>query len=326
MITYVLGRFLLLIPVLFGITAISFLLVHLIPGNPAAVILGITATPAQIASLDRQLGLDDPLPVQFGHYLLRVLHADLGTSINLHVSVLSLIGGALPNTIQLGVAALLITLVLAVPLGVASAVLRNSPFDLAAMVLAQLGVSMPVFWLGTLLVELLALRMGLVPSFGIGPDLGTTITAAFQGNEGVAGSYIGHLLLPALTLGLSGTGLVSRMVRASMIDVLQEDYIRTARAKGLKYRTVIWRHAFRNALLPVVTIVGLQFGYLLGGAVIVESIFSWPGVGRLTVDGILARDFPLVQGCVLVIAVLFAVVNLVVDVSYAYIDPKVRYD
>lgn len=326
MITYVLGRFLQLIPVLFGITAISFLLVHLIPGNPAAVILGITATPAQIASLDQQLGLDDPLPLQFGHYLLRVLHADLGTSINLHASVLSLIGGALPNTIQLGVAALLITLVLAVPLGVVSAVLRNSPFDLAAMVLAQLGVSMPVFWLGTLLVELLALRMGLVPSFGIGPDLGTTITAVLQGNEGVAGSYIGHLLLPALTLGLSGTGLVSRMVRASMIDVLQEDYIRTARAKGLKYRTVIWRHAFRNALLPVVTIVGLQFGYLLGGAVIVESIFSWPGVGRLTVDAILARDFPLVQGCVLVIAVLFALVNLVVDVTYAYINPKVRYD
>lgn len=326
MTSYVIARILLLIPVLFGITVISFMLVHLIPGNPAEVILGISATPGQVAALDRQLGLDQPLPIQFVHYLSQVLHGDLGVSTNLHQTVESLIGAALPNTLELAIAALIVTLITALPLGVASAVFRNGPLDVVAMVLAQIGVSMPIFWLGTLLVELFALRFGLLPSFGIGPDLPAAASAALHGNGSPMASHVSHLLLPALTMGLAGTGLVSRMVRASMVDVLNEEYIRTARAKGVRRWNVVWRHAFRNALLPVVTIVGLQFGYLLGGAVIVESIFSWPGIGRLTVNAILARDFPLLQGCVLVIATLFALVNLLVDISYAYINPKVRYD
>jgi peptide/nickel transport system permease protein len=253
----------------------------------------------------------------------RVLQGDLGTSITLHQSVVSLIGFALPNTIQLAVASIIITLVIALPLGVAAAVFRNSPLDLASMVVAQLGISMPAFWLGTLLVEIFALKFAVLPSFGIGPDLLPSLGAVFQGNMDPIGSYLTHLLLPALTLGLTGVGIVSRMVRATMVEVLGQDYIRTARAKGVQRWMVIWRHALRNTLLPVVTILGLQVGYLLGGAVIVESIFAWPGIGRLTVNAILARDFPLVQGCVLVIAAMFALVNLLVDVSYAIIDPRI---
>jgi peptide/nickel transport system permease protein len=184
---------------------------------------------------------------------------------------------------------------------------------------------MPIFWLGTLLVEAFAFKLAVVPSFGIGPALLPSVSALFGGNAGPIGSYLSHLLLPALTLGLAGVGIVSRMVRTTMIEVLGQDYIRTARAKGLTRGTVIWRHGLRNALLPVVTILGLQIGYLLGGAVIVESIFAWPGIGRLTVNAILARDFPLVQGCVLVIATMFALVNLIVDVSYAIIDPRIGH-
>jgi peptide/nickel transport system permease protein len=325
MTTYIVGRVLLLLPVLLGITIFSFLLIHLIPGDPAATILGITATPQQIGSLDRQLGLDRPLPIQFLDYVLRVLQGDFGVSITLHQSVVSLIGFALPNTIQLAAASVLITVLIALPLGVAAAVFRNSPVDIASIIVAQLGISMPIFWLGTLLVEAFAFKLAVVPSFGIGPALLPSVSALFGGKAGPIGSYLSHLLLPALTLGLAGVGIVSRMVRTTMIEVLGQDYIRTARAKGLTRGTVIWRHGLRNALLPVVTILGLQIGYLLGGAVIVESIFAWPGIGRLTVNAILARDFPLVQGCVLVIATMFALVNLIVDVSYAIIDPRIGH-
>lgn len=323
MATYIGGRVLLLVPVLLGITLFTFLLIHLIPGDPAATILGITATRQQIASLDRSLGFDQPLPLQFLDYVQRVLQGDLGTSITLHQSVVSLIGYALPNTIQLAAASIIITLVIALPLGVAAAVFRGSPLDFASMIIAQLGISMPAFWLGTLLVEIFALQFAALPSFGIGPALLPSLGAVLGGNAAPLGSYFTHLFLPALTLGLTGVGIVSRMVRVTMIEVLSQDYIRTARAKGMKQWMVIWRHALRNALLPVITILGLQVGYLLGGAVIVESIFAWPGIGRLTVNAILARDFPLVQGCVLVIASMFAFVNLLTDISYAIIDPRI---
>jgi peptide/nickel transport system permease protein len=325
MTNYIATRLLLLIPILFGIALFVFMLIHLIPGNPALVMLGSDASPAQVIQLNRQLGLDQPLWLQFIDYLGQVLHGDLGTSLTQHQSVQSLIGFALPNTIELAVAAMAITLVFAFPLGIVSAIFRNTVFDYVVMAIAQLGVSMPIFWLGTLLVEIMALALGLLPSFGIGPALGPAITALVRGDLRPMSSFLSHLVLPALTLGLSGVGLVSRMVRAAMIDVLGQDYIRTARAKGLKPRAIIGRHALRNSLLTVITIVGLQFGYLLGGAVIVETIFAWPGLGRLTVNAILSRDFPLVQGCVLVIAVLFAFVNLAVDLTYGLINPKIRY-
>lgn len=324
MITYCVKRVLLLIPILFGITLFVFLIIHLIPGNPAYVILGSDASPAQVAQLDRQLGLDVPLWQQFFTYLGQLVHGDLGTSLAQHQSVSSLISFALPNTIELAVTGMIITLVIGVPLGVASAVFRNTPLDYASMALAQLGTSMPVFWLGTLLVEIMALDLGLLPSFGIGPALGPAIGALASGDSGPMSSLLSHLLLPALTLGLSGVGVVTRLTRSAMIEALGQEYIRTARAKGLRRRAVIWRHALRNGLMAVITIIGLQFGYLLGGAVIVETIFAWPGLGRLAVNAILARDFPLVQGCVLVIATMFAVVNLLVDLTYGLINPKIR--
>lgn len=324
MLNYSVKRLLLLIPVLFGITLFVFLIVHLIPGNPALVILGTDASPAQVAQLNHQLGLDQPLWRQFFSYLGQLGHADLGTSLTQHQSVLSLIGFALPNTVELAIAGMLVTLLVGVPLGVASAVFRHTPLDYVSMALAQLGTSMPVFWLGTLLVEVMALNLGLFPSFGIGPALGASLDALLRGDPGPISSFLSHLALPALTLGLSGVGVVTRMVRAAMIEALGQDYIRTARAKGLKRRVIIWRHALRNGLLTVITIIGLQFGYLLGGAVIVETIFAWPGLGRLAVNAILARDFPVVQGCVLVIATMFALVNLVVDLAYGFVNPKIR--
>jgi peptide/nickel transport system permease protein len=318
-------RISLLVPVLLGISFVVFLLIHLIPGNPAATMLGTSATPAQIARLDHALGLDQPIWQQFLDYLGRVLQGNLGQSISQYQSVSSLIAYALPNTIELAVVALAIAVGLALPLGVASAVWRNSFFDFASMTFAQIGISMPVFWLGTLFVEFFALDLHLFPTFGIGPPVGTALASLVTGNVGPLGSLLAHVALPALTLGLTGAAIVSRMVRTAMIEVLGQDYIRTARAKGLSSGRIVWRHALSNALLVVVTVIGLQFGYFLGGAVIIESIFAWPGIGRLTVNAILARDFPLVQGCVLVIAALFAVVNLLVDVSYALLNPKIRY-
>lgn len=318
-------RISLLVPVLLGISIVTFLLIHLIPGNPAAAMLGTNATPAQIARLNHSLGLNQPLWLQFLSYIGRLLHGNLGQSITQYQSVASLVAYALPNTVELAVLSLVVAVVLALPLGVASAVWRNSPFDFAAMGFAQLGISMPVFWLGTLFVEFFALDLHLFPSFGIGPPIGQALGALLQGNLGPLGSLFSHIALPALTLGLTGAAIVSRMVRTAMIEVLGQDYIRTARAKGLSATKVLWRHALRNALLVVVTVIGLQFGYFLGGAVIVETIFAWPGIGRLTVNAILARDFPVVQGCVLIIATLFAVVNLLVDVSYAVLNPKIRY-
>ncbi|HEY8284715.1 MAG TPA: ABC transporter permease [Chloroflexota bacterium] len=324
MINYCLKRLLLLIPVILGITLFVFLIVHLIPGNPALVILGSDASAAQVAQLNHQLGLDQPLWQQFFSYVGQLAHGDLGTSLTQHQSVSSLIGFAFPNTVELAIAGMIITLLIGIPLGVASAVYRNSILDYAAMALAQLGTSMPVFWLGTLLVQILALDLGLFPSFGIGPALGPAFSSLASGDSGPLSALFSHLLLPALTLGLSGVGVVTRMVRSAMIEALGQDYIRTARAKGLKRRFIIWRHALRNGLLTVITIIGLQFGYLLGGAVIVETIFAWPGLGRLAVNAILARDFPVVQGCVLVIALMFAIVNLVVDLAYGLVNPRIR--
>lgn len=311
---------------LLGITVGVFLLLHLIPGDPAVVLLGQDANPDDIARLRRGLGLDEPLIVQLGRYLGRAVRGNLGDSIFQSQPVTTIVFGALPATIELAVASLLVAVLLGVPFGVLAAVRQYSPFDYGTMLLAQLGVSMPVFWLGILAILLFSVQLGWLPTFGRGEAL---LSAAANGASGegwgAMRDSLRYLAMPALTLGFSAAALISRMVRASVLEVLGQDFIRTARAKGLRERAVIFRHALRSALIPVITIVGLQFGYLLGGAIITETVFAWPGVGRLMITAIGQRDFPLVQGAVLILALLFSLVNLYVDVLYAWLNPQISY-
>ncbi len=327
MLRYIAHRLLLLVPVLLGITVGVFLLLHLIPGDPAVVLLGQDANPDDIARLRRILGLDEPLVFQLGRYLGRVVRGDLGVSIFQSQPVTTIVFGALPATIELAVASLVVAVLLGVSLGVLAAVRQYSPYDYGAMLVAQIGVSMPVFWLGILAILLFSVHLGWLPTFGRGEGVLAAGVDGITGDGwGALGDALRYLALPALTLGFSAAALISRMVRASILEVLGQDFIRTARAKGLRERTVIIRHGLRSALIPVVTIVGLQFGYLLGGAIITETVFAWPGVGRLMITAIGQRDFPLVQGAVLILALLFSLVNLCIDVLYAWLNPQISYE
>ena len=327
MLRYIARRLVLLVPVLLGITVGVFLLLHLIPGDPAVVLLGQDANPEDIARLRRVLGLDEPLIVQLGRYLGRVVRGDLGDSIFQSQPVTTIVFGALPATVELAVASLLVAVVLGVPLGVLAAVRQYSPYDYGTMVVAQIGVSMPVFWFGILAILLFSVHLDWLPTFGRGEGVPAALKAGITGEGwGALRDALRYLALPALTLGFSAAALISRMVRASVLEVLSQDYVRTARAKGLPERTVITRHALRSALIPVITIVGLQFGYLLGGAIITETVFAWPGVGRLLITAIGQRDFPLVQGVVLILALLFSLVNLGVDLLYAWLNPQISYE
>jgi len=296
-------RLLLLVPTVLGVLTLVFFLVHLIPGDPVEVMLGETASRADLGQLRADLGLDRPLGEQYARFLGGLARADLGRSFFYRKPVLAVIGAALPATALLAAAALAVALLIALPIGILAAVRRNRLTDRLALVGSLVGVSMPNFWLGPLLIILFSFRLGWLP---------------VSGREGAA-----SLVLPALTLGTALAAILLRMTRASMLDVLGEDYLRTARAKGVGERTVIARHALRNALLPVVTIIGLQFGALLSGAVITENVFAWPGVGTLLIQAITARDYPLVQGCVLVISLCYVVVNFLTDVLYSVIDPRV---
>jgi peptide/nickel transport system permease protein len=326
MLRYIAHRLVLLVPVLLGITVMVFLLLHLIPGDPAAILLGQDATPEEVARLRHVLGLDRPLPVQLGRYLLNVLRGDLGDSIFQSQPVTTIVFGAMPATLELAIAALLIAMLIGVPLGVLAAVRQYSVWDYGTMLTAQLGVSMPVFWLGILAILLFSVRLDLLPTFGRGEPLPRALADAVSGHGAEPlWDSLRHLAMPAATLGFSAAALISRMVRASVLEVLGQDFIRTARAKGLRERIVIVRHALRTALIPVVTIIGLQFGYLLGGAVITETVFAWPGAGRLMITAIGQRDFPLVQGAVLILALLFSLVNLLVDLLYAWLNPQISY-
>lgn len=297
-------RLLLLVPTVLGVLTLVFFLVHLIPGDPVELMLGETAARADLAQLRADLGLDRPLGEQYARFLGGLAHGDLGRSFFYRKPVAAVIGGALPSTALLALAALVVALLIALPIGILAAVHRDRLTDRLAMIGSLLGVSMPNFWLGPLLIILFSFRLGWLP---------------VSGREGPA-----SLVLPALTLGFALAAILARMTRASMLDVLGEDYLRTARAKGVSERVVILRHALRNALLPVVTIVGLQFGALLSGAVITENVFAWPGVGTLLIQAITARDYPLVQGCVLVISLSYVLVNFLTDVLYSLIDPRVR--
>jgi peptide/nickel transport system permease protein len=323
---YILQRLLHTLIVLFGVALLTFALIHLTPGDPVLVMLGTDATPTELERLRHLLGLDQPLYVQFVQYLGRLITGQMGDSIFQHQAVTKLIADRFPATIELTVAAMLIAIAVGLVTGVISALVPYSAFDVLAMFIALSGVAMPVFWLGMLAILLFALQLGWLPSFGRGEPLSDAVHSLVRyGDPQDLLDAARHLLLPALTLGAFSTALISRLVRSALLEVLGQDYVRTARAKGLRNSFVLGRHALPNALIPVVTVIGLQVGTLLGGAVIAETIFAWPGIGRLLIQAISQRDYPLVQGIVLLTAVVVSLINLLVDLLYGAINPRVRY-
>jgi len=304
MVSYLFHRLAGALLVIFGVTGIVFLLIHLIPGDPVEIMLGESASVADREVLRAALGLDKPVLTQFINYLEGLLHLDLGTSIHFRRPVSGLLLERLPATGLLAAATLAVSMALAFPLGVIAAVRRNTAWDSGAMGFSMLGVSIPNFWLGPILILVFSLWLGWFP---------------VSGRDGFV-----SVVLPAVTLGTGLAAVLSRMVRSSMLEVLGEDYMRTARAKGLAPHRVILRHGLRNALLPVITLLGLQLGALLAGAVITETVFSWPGVGLLTIESIQTRDYPVLQACVLLISTTYVLVNLLTDIVYAWIDPRIR--
>jgi peptide/nickel transport system permease protein len=312
MTAYILRRLVMLVPVLIVVGVVVFGLVHLTPGDPAAVILGDRATPEDIARLRDQLGLNDPLPVQFVHWFGNVLRLDFGESIFLGEPVTQALLDRVQPTALLTLYALSIQVLIGIPAGVLAAVRYNSPLDRALTVMAISGSAIPTFFLGILLILIFAVRLRWLPSGGYVPF----------GEDPVA--HVKGMLMPAFALGFSAAGLLARLVRSSMLDVLREDYVRTAFAKGLPEQLVIVRHALRNALIPALTVIGISLGALLGGAVVTETVFTIPGMGRLVVQSIARRDYPVIQGAIIAIAMTYVLVNLVVDVLYVYVDPRVR--
>jgi peptide/nickel transport system permease protein len=313
--TYIISRLLLAIPTLFGVSVVAFLTIPLIPGNIVEVMLGTRTdvTPQQIAELNKLYGISTPLWQQYLIWAGHIVHADLGFSLRTGLPVATLLGSALGVTAELTVLAVVIALLIAVPAGVWSAVRRNSVGDVTGRLLSLVALSIPAFWLGTLLILAVSIYLPWLSSFTFVPFLQNPAR------------NVQTMILPACTLGLGLAAIIMRMTRAAMLEVLRKDYLRTARAKGLGRARVLAKHALRNALLPVITIVGLQIGYLVGGAVIVENVFTLPGVGRLVVQAIEQRDYPLVQSVVFAVAALVILVNLLVDLSYAWVDPRIRY-
>jgi peptide/nickel transport system permease protein len=298
------------------VSIVIFGVLHLSPGDPAEIMLGSQATKEDLARLRDSLGLNEPLPVQYVHWMAHVIRGDLGRSIWMKRPVLPEVLGRLGATLLLTGTALLLSTVGGLALGVASAAWPRSLLDRLSAVASLFGASMPSFWLGIVLMVVFALWLGWLPASGM---------YASYGGGGV-GDLLAHLILPAVTLAAASITIIARLTRSTMLETLGQDYVRTARAKGVAEGGVLLRHGLKNALIPIVTVVGVQTGYLLGGAVLTETVFAWPGVGTLMVQGILARDFPLVQGCVLVVALAFAVINLAVDLLYAWLDPRIRYE
>jgi len=330
---YALRRILALAPVLIGVSVIVFLFLHLIPGDSASAMLGDHATAEALVQLRAAYGLDQPWPTQYALFVGHIVQGDLGRSIRSNTPVTTELVQRLPATAELTVVAMVFALLIGLPAGIISAWRRGSAFDHASVVGALTGVSMPIFWLGLMLAWLFGVQLKLLP-FSARLDTGARFTpitnfllvdAVLRGDWAILGQTIRHLLLPAAALSTVPMAIVMRMTRGAMIEVLHQDYVRTARAKGLRDRVVVGAHAFRNALLPVVTIVGLQVGTLLSGAILTETIFSWPGIGRWVYESIQLRDYPVVQSMTLVIAVIFVLTNLLVDLSYAWLDPRVRY-
>ena len=310
---YILQRLLTTLVVVFGITFVVFMIIQLVPGDPARVILGVAASEENVIALRERLGLNEPVWVQYGSWLSGLVRGDLGNSLVTGQPVTEQILQRLPATLILATAGLFVGLLIGLPVGIISALKPHSPLDIFASLFSQIGVSIPDFWLGILLVLLFSLTLGWLPSQGYTPI----------GEDPL--DWFLHLILPALTVGIISGSIQTRFNRSAMLEVLHEDYIRTARAKGLTEGMVVNKHALRNALIPIITILGLQLTALLSAVVVVEVVFSWPGLGRLTLDAVLDRDYPLLQGAVFTIALLLALVNLVTDLLYAFIDPRIEY-
>jgi len=306
MLRYLIRRLLLTIPVLLGVATLVFALIHLVPGDPAQSMLGEGASSEEVAQLRHSLGLDRPLLTQYRTFMVGLVKGDLGSSFRYGTPVTREIRDRLFRTMQLAVAAMGVAILIAIPLGIAAAVFRGTAIDHAAMTLALAGISMPNFWLGPLLAILFAVYLGWLPVSGTGGPA--------------------NLVLPAVTLGAALAAILARMTRASLLEELRELYVLAARARGLSRLRAVVRHAFRNSLIPVVTIIGLQFGAVLTGTIITETIFAWPGVGRLLIQAINFRDYPLVQGCILFISLTYVMMNLITDLTYGILDPRIRYD
>ena len=306
MVRFLIRRLLLTLPVLFGVATLVFSLIHLVPGDAVQAMLGDGASPAEMAELRARLGLDRPLLTQYRGFLTRLVAGDLGTSLRTDQAVTSEIADRLPATAELAVAAMAVALLIAIPLGVFAATRAGTALDILASTVALVGISVPTFWLGPLLVIVFSVGLGWLPVSGRG-------TAA-------------QLVLPAITLAAPLASVLMRMTRASVLEELHEVYVLAARARGTSRTRAVWAHAFRNSLIPIVTVIGLQFGALLTGAVITETIFAWPGVGRLLIQSIGFRDYPMVQGCVLLIALTYVSMNLLTDLVYGWLDPRVRYE
>jgi peptide/nickel transport system permease protein len=313
MLPYVIRRLVQVVPVLLFASVVVFLMIYLVPGDPVLAVLGAEARPEQVAVMRQQMGLDRPLVVQYGRWLGRVVRGDLGVSFINSYPVWALIGLKLPATLSLAAGALTVALAISLPLGIAAALRQGSWVDRLAVGFTALGLSVPTFWLGVLLVLLFSLRLQWLPASGYVPLLAAPALA------------LRHLLLPSLTLGLFIAAILTRFVRSAMLEVIRQDYVRTARAKGLPEGRVVLRHALRNAFIPVLTVIALQVGNLLGGAVITESIFDFPGVGQLVLYAVTTKDYTVVQGTLLLLVFAFVMINLLTDVAYAVLDPRVRY-
>ncbi len=346
---YILRRFISVLPTLLGVAFIIFMFQRLIPGDPAVAMLGEHATQENVERIREQFGLNRPafldrealrngdlagfFDSQFMRYLGRLIRLDLGTSIHRRIPVSETLAERFPATLELALLSILIALLVGLPVGIASASRRNSLLDGITMVGSLIGVSLPIFWLGLMEIMLFAIFLNWLPTGGrltVNFDANIThlllIDTLLKGNLPAFWDAFKHIIMPALALATIPMAIIARMTRSSMLDVLQEDYIRTAKAKGLVERVVLYRHALKNAFLPVITIIGIQIGSLLAGAVLTETIFSWPGIGKWVYDSILARDYPIVQGVTLLIAIIFLLVNLLVDLSYALLDPRIKYD
>ncbi|MBN2659571.1 MAG: ABC transporter permease [Spirochaetales bacterium] len=304
MIKYVIRRLMMLFPVMVGVIFLVFFIISLTPGDVATIILGDGATEERIKDLREELGLDDPLIVQYGNYMIDLVQGDMGKSYSTGLSVAGEIKQRFPNTFKLTITAIFLSVLISIPIGVISATRQYSIFDNIGMIVALIGISMPSFWTGLILIILFSLKLGWFPSGGM---------------KGIM-----SLILPAFTLAIASTASITRTTRSSMLEVIRQDYITTAKAKGVSRRSVINKHALKNALIPAVTVIGLEFGVLLGGAVLTETVFSWPGIGRLMVESIQRKDTPMVLGCVIVFALSFSIVNLIIDILYAFIDPRIK--
>lgn len=310
----ILKRALQIIPILFIVVTLVFGITRIIPGDPAAVMLGPQASAEDVMKLREELGLNDSIPKQYATYMMGLLKGDIGKSYSYNESVAKLIGETFPNTLILATSSLILALLIGIPLGIISAVKQYSIFDYLSMIVALIGVSMPIFWLGLMLVLVFSVNLGWLPSMGMGSL------------ENGIGDVIKHLILPTIALATIPSATFARITRASILESIKQDYVKALRAKGLSEMVVIWKHVLKNALPPIITVLGLQISAALSGAILTETIFNWPGMGKLIVDAIGNRDYALVQGTVLFIAIIYVVINLLVDIVYMYINPKVSYD